>query len=132
MVAIAIVVCAFSSCSPKVAFQGSSVDPGARGTVKVTKDRNKNYEINVDLLDMSEPGRLQPAKGCYVVWMVSADNVTTNIGQVKSSSSMFSKALKGSFSTVSSTKPLRVFITAEDQGNTQTPGSVMIMSTNSL
>lgn len=127
-----IVTGAFSSCGTRAAFQGSSVVPAARGSVKITKDRNKNYNIEVDMVDLAEPGRLTPAKNCYVIWMVSESNDTTNIGQIKSSSSMLSRTLKGSFATVSSKKPSKIFITAEDQGNIQFAGSVVVLTANNL
>ena len=122
----------FSSCAKRNAFQTSSVVPAARGDVKVTKDNNHNFEIHVTLLDLAEPQRLSPPKNVYVVWAVTEDNITKNLGQIKTSTSLFSKTLKGEFKTASSFKPLRVFVTAEDQSAVQFPGSFEVLSTNSF
>jgi hypothetical protein len=119
-----------SACASKHAFQTSSVEPAARGNVKVKKDGNKNYLIKVDISNLAEVKRLDPAKAAYVVWMVGDDDVTKNIGQIKSSSSMISSKLKASFQAVSAAKPHRVFITAEEDGTATTPGYMVVLSTD--
>jgi len=120
----------FSSCARKINFQSSSVVPAARGDVKVKKDNNNNYSIQISLNDLSEPKRLQPSKNTYVVWMETANNVTKNIGQINSSTSFLSSKLKASFETVSSTKPTKIFLTAEDDAGIQYPGSQVVLTTN--
>ena len=119
-----------SSCSKKHVFQTSTVVPAARGAVKVKKDNNNNYGISVDLLDLAEPDRLQPPMKTYVVWMVTGDNNTKNLGQIETSKKFFSKSLKGSFKTVSSFKPVRVFITAESEAAVQYPGMYVVLTTS--
>lgn len=119
-----------SSCSKKHVFQTSTVVPAARGAVKVKKDNNNNYGISVDLLDLAEPDRLQPPMKTYVVWMVTDDNNTKNLGQIETSKKFFSKSLKGSFNTVSSFKPVRVFITAESEAAVQYPGMYVVLTTS--
>jgi hypothetical protein len=46
----------------KIRFQTSSVVPAARGYVKVNKDRNNNFHIQIFIRDLAEVKRLQPAK----------------------------------------------------------------------
>jgi hypothetical protein len=41
-----------------------------------------------------------------------------------------SKQLKGSFKTVSSDKPVKIFITAEDDAAVQYPGTQVVLSTD--
>jgi hypothetical protein len=115
-------ICLFESCSRKISFQTSSIVPAAEGTVKVKTDKNNNYTIEVDLLNLSEPDRLQPPKKTYVVWMETDEAFVKNIGQINSSTGFLSKRLKSSFETVSSIKPTKIFITAEDDGAVQYPG----------
>ena len=81
----------FESCAKKITFLTSSVVPAARGSVKVKRDKNKNYVIQIHLLHLAEVNRLQPSKQTYVVWMVTDQNIIKNIGQIKSSTSTFSK-----------------------------------------
>jgi hypothetical protein len=121
---------AFTSCSKKVTFLNSSVVPAAQGYVKVNKDDNKNYVIKIEIKNLAEVNRLQPAKNAYVIWMITDENSTKNMGQIKSGSSMMSSKLKASFETVTAFKPTKVFITAEDDGDVQYPGATVVLSTD--
>ena len=120
----------FESCARKIAFQASTIVPGAEGTVKVKKDNNSNYTIQVELSNLAEPRKLEPAMKTYVIWMETEQEPVKNIGQINSSSSFLSKRLKGSFETVSSIKPTRIFITAEDDGTIQYPGTRILTTTS--
>lgn len=119
-----------SACSKKISFLTSSVVPAARGYVNIKTDKNKNNAIEVHLTELAEVQRLQPARQTYVVWMLTDQDVTKNIGQIKSSSGMMSKQLKASFETVSSFKPIKIFITAEDNADIQYPGNQIILETD--
>lgn len=121
-----------SSCARKISFQPSSVVPAAQGSVKVTKDKNENYKIKISLINLAEPTRLQPSKSTYVVWMETADNRTKNIGQINSSTGFLSSKLKADFETVSSFKPVKIFITAEDDASIRYPGMQVVLSTNNF
>jgi hypothetical protein len=132
--AIFIIIAAMllNACATKVSFLTSSVVPAARGTVKIKVDNNKNYSIDITLSDLAEVSRLEPSKRTYVVWMVTEQEVTKNIGQLNSSKGFMSKRLKGSFKTVSSAKPIKIFITAEDDPNTQYPGNLVALTTDTF
>jgi hypothetical protein len=122
----------FSSCSSRMNFSLSSVVPAAQGYVKVGRDHNKNYVIHIRIRDLAGSTRLQPAKQTYIVWMVSNDGITKNIGQLNSSTSFLSKKLKASLETVSSSAPAKIFITAENDVNTNYPGDQVVLSTDVL
>jgi hypothetical protein len=127
-----IMIFTLGSCARKIAFLTSSVVPAAEGSVKVKKDNNNNYSIQIELVNLAEPDRLQPAKQTYVVWMESDRDNIKNIGQINSSTSLLSKKLKASFETVSSTKPTKIFITAEDDAATRYPGMQVVLSTDNF
>ncbi|MEP7269464.1 MAG: hypothetical protein ABI844_17740 [Saprospiraceae bacterium] len=128
LIITALVLITLSSCSKKMSFLSSSVVPAAVGTVKLKTDKNKNHAIEVNINNLAPASQLTPPKKTYVVWMVTQNNETKNIGQLKSASSFTSKALKGSLSTVSSFTPRSFFITAEDEGNAEYPG-IMVLET---
>lgn len=132
MITAAIMLFFLNSCSRKVSFQTSSVVPAAQGSVKVTKDKNENYKIKISLVNLAEPTRLQPSKSTYVVWMETADNRTKNIGQINSSAGSLSSKLKADFETVSAFKPVKIFITAEDDASIRYPGMQVVLSTNNF
>lgn len=122
----------FNSCVRRVSFLASSVVPAARGYVKVKKDNNKNYVIQMSVFNLAEVSRLEPAKKGYIVWMETERNEMSNLGQLNSSSSLFSRKLKASFKTVSTIKPSKIFITAENDASLQYPGSQVIISTDNF
>jgi hypothetical protein len=120
------------SCSKKVQFENSPVVPAARGDVKISKNSNKNYGIKIKFDNLAEVDRLDPPKKTYVIWMVTDQQSTKNIGQVKSGSSMMSSKLKADFETATPFKPVKIFVTAEDDGNVEYPGMYTILSTSNF
>jgi hypothetical protein len=117
------------SCARKLIFYTSTVVPSAQGSVKIKKDKNENYSISVNMLNLTDPERLQPAKRTYVVWMESRRNGVKNLGQLRSSSGLFSSKLKASLNTVTSFQPSGFFVTAEDYADTQYPGPIVVLRT---
>lgn len=119
------------SCSQKVPFLISSVVPSAQGYVKIKKDKNRNYVIDLNVIRLVEPARLTPPKQGYIVWMETANSGVKNIGQLRTSTGMMSKTLKSSLTTVTPFKPTGFFITGEDDLMTQFSSSV-VLSTGSF
>ncbi len=115
----------FTSCSQKTFFLQSSVLPAAEGYVEVSRDKSDNYIIKIELKNFAGADRLDPANLTYVVWMVTAREAAVNIGRISTSNS-----LKVSFETLSSFRPVQVFITAEEQENARYPGSMVILTTD--
>ncbi len=129
-VLITLIIFISASCSRKMTFSTSSVVPAAQGSVKVSKDKNKNYVIKIHITDLAGVDRLQPPKQTYVVWMVTNDGITKNLGQLNSSKSFLSKKLKASLTTVSSFNPAKIIVTAEDDLSIQYPGNMVVLSTD--
>lgn len=127
-----VVIFLFGSCTSPVRFLTSSVVPAAQGDVKVKMDKNKNYSIEIQIADMADVTRLQPSKRTYVVWMVTDQGLTKNIGQLNSTTSLLSKRHKAELKTVSSFKPVKIFITAEDEEGVQNPGMQGVLSTDTF
>ncbi len=124
-----VVILVASSCTNKISFLTSTVVPAARGTVKIKNDSNKNHTINIALLNLAEPERLNPAKKMYMVWMETDQGATKNIGQIMTDNGTFSKTLKADFKTVTSFTPVKIFITAENDANVQSPSWEIILTT---
>jgi len=117
----------FSLQAQKIPFIQSSVVPAAEGYVRVNTDRNNNNVINIHIKNLAEIERLDPAMKTYVVWMVTDRETTKNIGRINSSNS-----LNVFFEAVSSFQPIKVFITAEVNENTQVPGEKIVLSTDNF
>ena len=129
---IAMLIFTFSACVKKEAFITSQVVPAARGFVKINRDNNKNYVIHLEITGLAEVKRLQPSKNVYVVWMDSEKGPANNIGQINSSTHMLSKALKASFQSVSSSKPSKIYITAENEASAEYPDTMIVLSTGNF
>jgi len=114
----------------KFGFLSSSIVPAARGYVKVIRDNNENYIIQVKISNLAEVDRLQPSKQVYVVWMITDHEITKSIGQIISSTTFSSTKLKAYFKIVSSSKPIKIFITAEDEAGAQSPSEQVILTTD--
>ena len=120
-----VMIFAFSSCAKKITFLTSSVVPAAEGQITVKNDKNNNYDLQMQITNLADVERLQPAKKSYVVWMETADNLTKNIGRISSSNK-----LKVSFKTVSAMRPTKIFITAEEDETSQYPGPMVVLTTD--
>ncbi|MBU2556690.1 MAG: hypothetical protein KJ578_02800 [Bacteroidetes bacterium] len=131
ILAVSVILLA-TSCARKVNFLSSSVVPAAKGSVKVKQDNNSNYMIKVKIHDLAAVERLQSFKQTYVVWMETDKGEIENIGQLKSSNSIFSKQKTASLETVSSYKPVRLFVTAEKGIDVRSPGNQIIMTTDNF
>ncbi len=129
---LSVLALSFGGCAKTTSFLNSSVVPGADGTVKVTKDKNKNTVIKIQIRNLAEPDRLEPPRKQYIVWMVTDNDLTKNIGRIKSSRTMFNKRMEGSFETISSFTPVKIFITAEDDADIQYPQEQVILSTTNF
>lgn len=117
------------SCSRKMTFGTSQIVPAATGTVSIKKSKNNNYLVDVKTTNLAKPKNLTPPKDVYVVWMKTVENNLRNIGMIKSTSGIFSSALKGELKATATSKPTSFFITAENDGNIQYPGNVVVLRT---
>lgn len=117
------------SCSPKMNFAVSPVVPAATGTVKIKKDNNGNYIITVNVINLANSRNLTPSRDVYVVWVEGDGPMAKNIGQIKPSSGLFSKAQKASMKGSASVKPTRIFITAENDAQVRYPDRRIVLTT---
>ena len=127
-----IMIIPFTSCAKKITFISSTVVPAADGYVKIKKDNNKNYIIKIEVSDLAGVERVQASKTTYVVWMETDEGNAENLGQLNSSRSFLSKQKTASLETVSSYKPVKIFITTEEGVNTQYPGRQVVLTTENF
>ncbi len=127
-----VITVTISSCSKKISFLKSSHVPAARGTAKISKTSNNNYEINIKIKHLAAPSRLQPAKEAYIVWINTENNQILNLGEITSSTGFLSDKLKSSFTTVTPFNPVKVFISAENEARIQHPFGEIVLSTDTF
>ena len=127
-----LILFSFEASAKKVKFLTSALVPAARGYVKINLDQNRNYTISINISNLAEVYRLEPSKLTYIVWLVTSDGITMNMGKMKSSAGFISKKLKAAFETVTSLKPVKIFITAEDDPSRQYPGKEVVLMTSTF
>ena len=126
----AFLLLSFTSYVKKIKFLTSSVVPAALGYVTIKKDKNENYVIKIKIEELAEVKKLEPSKNRYIVWMETEELMVKNMGQIISDTRCISSKLKAAFETVTSFKPTKIFITAEDDAEIQYPGTQFILETN--
>jgi outer membrane biogenesis lipoprotein LolB len=131
-VALILLTLFLEACNKKHFFQTNKTVPAARGFVQVKKDGNNNYTIKIKLQNLAEVERLLENKKTCVAWMETEQNTVINIGQILSKTKTFSNHLKAEFNTISSMKPVRIFITAEENGAVGFPGSLLVLTTDNF
>ncbi len=119
-----------SSCAKKIVMANMGIAPAAKAYAKVKKDKSNNYTVQVKATHLAPSINLNPPKKTYVIWMLTDNNGTKNIGQFQSGTSFLSKTLKGSIKTVTPFKPVAFFITAEDDAAINYPGNTVILKSN--
>ncbi len=112
-----------SACSKKVVFPVSQVVPAAEAVLKVDRDDNNNYGIELEVSNLAEPERLTPARRHYVVWMVTKQHGTINIGNLD-----INRKNNGELNTSTPYEPMRVFITAEDDPKPVLPSTQVVLN----
>lgn len=116
----------------EVHFKASTVVPAAEGSVKVSANKDKGYNIDISILHLAGPGRLQPAAKTYIVWMDTEQNGVKNLGEMQSKDSFLSNTLKASLKTTTPFKPIRIFITAEDVAAISNPQGQEVLTTTTF
>ncbi|MEO7444663.1 MAG: hypothetical protein ABIT96_01205 [Ferruginibacter sp.] len=120
------------SCAKKVSFIPSPLVPQAEGIARIKKDKNNNYEIQVNITYLPPASKIDGAKDTYVVWAVTTQNNTKKLGQINTSNGLLSSKYKASLTIAIPEEPTRIYITSEYNALVEYPGPDMIMSTKTF
>lgn len=123
---LAFFVIALTSCAKKISFLPSTVIPTAKGYVTIKGDKNENYAVKLQVKDIVKSKDLQPGKKTYVVWVETNENRAHHLGKLESSKGIFSKTRKAKLTSVTAARPVRVYVTAEDNSTPQFPSEVIL------
>jgi hypothetical protein len=123
---LASIVIALTSCGKKISFLPSTVIPTAKGYVKIKGDKNDNYAVKLQVRDIVRSKDLQPGKKTYVVWVETNENRAHHLGKLESSKGIFSKTRKAKLTSVTAAKPVRVYITAEENSTPEFPSEIVL------
>lgn len=123
--AIVVLVALLTSCASTAKFPVSSSVPAADITAKKKQDKSNNYVIEVTARNLAEPSRLSPPKNNYSVWIVAENGSIKNLGQL-----INKNAQKAILETITPFNVKEIFITAEEQGNSNYPTGIEISRTS--
>jgi hypothetical protein len=99
------------------------LDPGARGTIHTDKDDNGNTKVKVEVEHTATPQQLNPPHQYYLVWIQESGQPAKLVGELR----VDRDHANGSVEGTTPAKVFDVFVTAEDQTNTQTPSSAELL-----
>lgn len=115
------VVAMLSSCATTAKFPVSPEVPAANIVAKKKQDKNNNYRIKLTAENLAEPGRLNPPKENYSVWIVTKNGDVKNLGQLS-----FRNAKKVVLEAVTPFNAKEIFLTAENGGDLTSPQGIRI------
>jgi hypothetical protein len=109
--------------SKKIDMMAGNNTPGARGTLSVKVGANQNTALDLKVYALAPPSSLTPTENVYVVWVQPPGDNPKNEGQLR-----VDKKENGELQTEVPYKRFKVFVTAEQDPQTQTPTGTQVLS----
>ncbi len=106
-------------------FDRSWIVPRATARIIVKHPDDQRYEIIIKMRRLMPPEQLKTPKHSYVVWMDAGKDGIKNIGQLKVTSEDRRDVLRAE----TPFRPEKIFITAEDNADIQTPVGQVVLTT---
>ncbi|MEX0811373.1 MAG: hypothetical protein WD048_04085 [Chitinophagales bacterium] len=123
---ILILMLCFASCAQQVNFQKSTHVPAAEVEMKIDRDKNGNYTIDLKVKNLAKPQNLTPGRKTYIVWN-QGDYGSFNLGQLK-----LDDKLKGKLKASSVYKPNQIIITAENNPMATQPDNQVVLKSDEI
>lgn len=117
----------FGDSAKKVSMTPGTKDPAAHGTVAVKTTKNGNTSVDITTKALAQPSALTPQENTYVVWFQPPGKSPTDVGSLK-----VDNHLKGSLTTTVPYRRFKVFITAEQQRNIDSPHGPRMLTADVL
>lgn len=96
--------------------------PAAAGKAHLSKEKNGNLKLRVQVYHLAKPGALTPSRQNYVVWTQARGKEPENRGVLK-----VNDKLEGNFEDTVSREDFEVFITGEDNARTEVPSDPRLL-----
>ena len=109
--------------STKVNLKGTDLMPQAQGEAKVEAKKGiTNIEVKLLGMGMAQPGGFGTEFLTYVVWVVSPDGRTSNIGEI-----LFNQQGQGELKTTTQLQTFSLIVTAEPYFAVRRPSELVIL-----
>ncbi len=96
--------------------------PAAKGKAHLSKDKNGNLKVKVEIYHLAKPDALTPSRQSYVIWTQVRGKDAENRGVLK-----VNNKLEGNFEDTVSNEEFEVFITAEDNSRAEVPSEPKLL-----
>ena len=96
--------------------------PAATGKAHLSKEKNGNLKLKVEVNHLAKPGALTPSRQSYVVWTQTRGKEPQNRGILK-----VNNKLEGTFEDTVSNEDFDIFITAEDNPRVEFPSEPRLL-----
>jgi hypothetical protein len=96
--------------------------PAATGKAHLSKEKNGNLKLKVEVSHLAKPGALTPSRQSYVVWTQARGKEAENRGILK-----VNDKLEGNFEDTVSNEDFEHFITAEDNSRAEVPSEPRLL-----
>lgn len=106
-----------------VNLMAGATSPAAQGVVKYKTSGNDNIKLQIDAQSLAPPSSLMPPENVYVAWIRPPGQSVQNLGQLKVNGKE-----QAQLDTVTAFKRFHIFITAEQNAQTQQPEGPTILS----
>lgn len=117
----------FGDSPKKVSMTPGKIDPSAHGTVAVKTGKNGNTQVNITTKALAQPSALTPQENTYVVWFQPEGKSPKDVGALK-----VDNHLNGKLVTTVPYRRFKVFITAEQQGDIDSPHGPQVLTADVL
>ena len=106
----------------EVRLTADSSIPAAAGKARLSKEKNGNLKLKVEVYHLAKPGALTPSRQSYVVWTQARGKNPENRGALK-----VNDKLEGKFEDTVTNGDFEIFITAEDNSRADVPSEVKLL-----
>jgi len=107
--------------STKVDFKGTDLSPQASGEAKVEAKPGVT-QINAKVEDLPQPGRIAPEFLTYVLWAVTPDGRTNNLGEI-----LIDEDGKGSLKVTTQLQTFSLIVTNEPYHSVRLPSELVVL-----
>ena len=119
----AVLLLAVTAWAKTYTFQGTSIAPGATGTVDAKADKGgRNTGLTITVEHLAKPTLLTPSANEYVVWLEPEDGSPQNQGVLKVGDNE-----KGELKMTTTASKFRVLVTAESDAHPKTPSNRVVL-----
>jgi len=106
----------------KIDLQGTGVIPEAKGEAKVEAKEGATF-VEAKVEHLVQPGEIDKAFLTYVLWAVSPDGRSTNLGEI-----LIDKKGKGELKATTQMQTFSLFVTSEPYHSVRMPSEIVVLT----